>query len=60
MENIKYEISETNRNKTQIIIDRKYKFNFSYQKVDNSKLYRCTHYKTDKNYKSYVILNNKN
>ena len=60
MENIKYEISETNRNKKQIIIDRKYKFNFSYQKVDNSKLYRCTHYKTDKNCKSYVILNNKN
>ena len=33
--------------KKQIIIDRKYKFNFSYKKVNNSKIYRCTHYKTD-------------
>ena len=32
--------------KKQINIDRKYKFNFSYKNVNNSKIYRCTHYKT--------------
>ena len=55
MENIKYEISETNRNKKHIIIERKYKFNFSHQKVDNSELYRCTHYKTDRKCKSFSL-----
>ena len=41
MENIViYEISETNRGKKkQIIIDRKHKFNFSYKKVNNPKIY---------------------
>jgi len=61
MENIvNYEISETNRGKKQIIIDRKYKFNFSYKKVNNSKIYRCTHYKTDYKCKSFIILNEDN
>jgi len=33
MENIVYnEVSETNREKKQVVIDRKYKFNFSYIK----------------------------
>ncbi|OUM69515.1 hypothetical protein PIROE2DRAFT_2612 [Piromyces sp. E2] len=61
MESIEnYEISETNRGKKQIIIDRKYKFNFSYKKVNNSKIYRCTNYKTDYKCKSFIILNDKN
>ncbi|OUM58865.1 hypothetical protein PIROE2DRAFT_15765 [Piromyces sp. E2] len=61
MENVvNYEISETNRGKKQIIIDRKYKFNFSYKKVDNSKIYRWTHYKTDYKCKSFITLNDKN
>jgi len=50
MKNIaNYEISETIRGKKNII-DRKYKFNFSYNNVNNSKIYRCTHYKTDYKY----------
>jgi len=61
MENIvNYETSETIRGKKQIIIDRKYKFNFSYKKVNNSKIYRCTHYKTDYKCKSFIILNDDN
>ncbi|OUM65142.1 hypothetical protein PIROE2DRAFT_7857 [Piromyces sp. E2] len=44
----------------KINIDRKYKFNFSYKKVNNSKIYRCTHYKTDYKCKSFIILNDKN
>ncbi|OUM64633.1 hypothetical protein PIROE2DRAFT_8555 [Piromyces sp. E2] len=61
MENIEnYEINETNRRKKQIIINRKYKFNFSYKKVNNSKIYRCTNYKTDYKCKSFIILNDKN
>jgi len=57
-ENIRIEISETNRGKKQIIINRKYEFNFSNKKKkkklnfkkkkkkkkDNSKVYRCTEY----------------
>ena len=37
-ENIKIEISETNRGKEQLIINRKYKYNFS-RKLKNSKVY---------------------
>jgi len=61
MENIvNYEISETILGKKQIIIDRKYKFSFSYKKVNNSKIYRCTHYKTDYKCKSFIILKDDN
>ena len=60
MENIvNYEISETNRGKKQII-DRKCKYNFSYKKVNNSKIYRCTNYKTAYKYKSFINLNDDN
>ncbi|ORY38268.1 hypothetical protein LY90DRAFT_510921 [Neocallimastix californiae] len=44
--NLKIDISETNRGKEQIIIDRKFKYNFSKLKKDNTKIYRCTEYKT--------------
>ena len=44
-DNIEIEISETNRGK-QIIINKKHKFNFSFQRKDKSKIYRCTEYKT--------------
>jgi len=36
-ENIEIEISETNRGKEQIIINKKYKYNFSKLRKDNSK-----------------------
>ena len=58
-ENIRIEISETNRGKKQIIINRKYKFNFSIEKKDNSKEYKCTEYKTSNKCKSFIILNDK-
>jgi len=45
-DNIEIEISETNRGYEQIIINKKYKFNFSFQRKDKSKIYRCTEYKT--------------
>ncbi|KAL6600121.1 hypothetical protein U3516DRAFT_762224 [Neocallimastix sp. 'constans'] len=38
--NPKTEISETNRGKKQKIIDRKFKYNFSKLKKDNTKIYR--------------------
>jgi membrane protein involved in colicin uptake len=53
------EISETNRGREQIIVDKKYKFNLSKTKKDNSKVYRCTEYKTLNRCKSYIILNDK-
>ena len=60
MENIVCnEVSETNRGKKQIVIDRKYKFNFLYKMADNTVKYRCTHYKTDYECKSFVIINDK-
>jgi len=43
--NPKTEISETNRGKKQKIIDRKFKYNFSKLKKDNTKIYRGTEYK---------------
>ncbi|KAL6604342.1 hypothetical protein U3516DRAFT_758849 [Neocallimastix sp. 'constans'] len=58
-ENIKIEKSETNRGKKQIIINRKYKFNFSIEKKDNSKVYRCTKYRISNKCKSFIILNDK-
>ncbi|KAL6617966.1 hypothetical protein U3516DRAFT_494289, partial [Neocallimastix sp. 'constans'] len=51
------DISETNRGKEQIIIDRKFKYNFSKLKKDNTKIYRCTEYKTLNKCKSFIILN---
>ncbi|ORX61817.1 hypothetical protein BCR32DRAFT_251741 [Anaeromyces robustus] len=56
----KIEFSETNRGKKQLIINKKYKFNFSLKKKDNSKVYRCTEYKTANKCKSFIILNDKN
>ncbi len=53
------EISETNRGKEQIIVNKKYKFNFSTLKKDNSKVYRCTEYRTLNKCKSFIILNDK-
>ncbi|KAL6596536.1 hypothetical protein U3516DRAFT_765046 [Neocallimastix sp. 'constans'] len=45
-DNIEIEINETNRGNEQIIINNKHKFNFSFQRKDKSKFYRCTEYKT--------------
>jgi len=59
-ENLIIEFSETNRGKEQVIINRKFKFNFSTLKKNNSKVYRCTEYKTKNKCKSFIILNNKN
>ncbi|ORX64802.1 hypothetical protein BCR32DRAFT_286851 [Anaeromyces robustus] len=56
----KIEFSETNRGKKQLIINKKYKFNFSLKKKDNSKVYRCTEYKTANKCKSFIILNDTN
>jgi len=44
-DNIEIEICETNRRNEQII-NKKHKFNFSFQRKDKSKIYRCTEYKT--------------
>ncbi|KAG4083592.1 hypothetical protein H8356DRAFT_1436850 [Neocallimastix lanati (nom. inval.)] len=58
-DNIEIEISETNRGNEQIIINKKNKFNFSFQRKDKSKIYRCTEYKTLNKCKSLIILNDK-
>ena len=55
----KIEISETNRGKEQIIVEKIYKYNFSTLKKDNTKVYRCSEYKTDNKCKSFIILNDK-
>ncbi|KAG4093435.1 hypothetical protein H8356DRAFT_1428721 [Neocallimastix lanati (nom. inval.)] len=58
-DNTEIEISETNRGNEQIIINKKHKFNFSFQRKDKSKIYRCTEYKTLNKCKSLIILNDK-
>ncbi|KAG4105724.1 hypothetical protein H8356DRAFT_1302934 [Neocallimastix lanati (nom. inval.)] len=58
-DNIEIEISETNRGNEQIIINKKHKFNFSFQRKDKSKIYRCTEYKTLNKCNSLIILNDK-
>ncbi|ORY20529.1 hypothetical protein LY90DRAFT_516721 [Neocallimastix californiae] len=58
-DNIEIEISETNRENEQTIINKKHKFNFSFQRKDKSKIYRCTEYKTLNKCKSLIILNDK-
>ncbi|KAG4084205.1 hypothetical protein H8356DRAFT_1436396 [Neocallimastix lanati (nom. inval.)] len=45
-DNVEIEISETNQGNEQIIINKKHKFNFSFQRKDKSKIYRCSEYKT--------------
>ncbi|KAG4101660.1 hypothetical protein H8356DRAFT_1331931 [Neocallimastix lanati (nom. inval.)] len=58
-DNIEIEINETNRGNEQIIINKKHKSNFSFQRKDKSKIYRCTEYKTLNKCKSLIILNDK-
>ena len=53
------EINETNKEKNQIILNRKYKFNLQYI-TNNTKVIKCTKYKTVKKCKSYIILNDNN
>ncbi|KAG4090835.1 hypothetical protein H8356DRAFT_1335733 [Neocallimastix lanati (nom. inval.)] len=50
---------ETNKEKNQIIVNRKYKFNLWYI-TNNTKIFKCTKYKTVKKCKSYIILNDNN
>ena len=53
------EISETNRRKEQLIINKAYKYNYTTLKKNNTKVYRCSEYKTDNKCKSFIILNDK-
>jgi len=46
-ENLKIKFSETKRGKEQVIINRKFKFNFSNLKKNNS-IYKCTECRTKK------------
>jgi len=53
-------LSESNKGKEQIIINKKYKFNFSYIRKDNFKVYKWIEYKKKINKcKSFIILNDK-
>jgi len=58
-DNLIIDVNESNKEKEQIIINKKYKFNFSYIRKDNSKVYKCTEYKKINKCKSFVILNDK-
>ncbi|KAG4082898.1 hypothetical protein H8356DRAFT_1437394 [Neocallimastix lanati (nom. inval.)] len=58
--NLEIELSKTNRGKVQIILKRKYKFNLSSKRKDNSKKYKFTQYKTLNQCPSFIILNNEN
>jgi len=57
--NDQLEISETNKVKNRIVLNRKYKFNLCYI-TNNTKIFKCTKYKTVKKCKSYIILNDNN
>jgi len=52
---LKIEINETNRGKEQVILNRKYKFNFSYERKDKTKVYKCFEYKTSNKCKSQLF-----
>jgi len=54
-ENLKIEISGTNRGNKQFIINSKYKFNLAAEKKDNKKVYKCTKYRTLNKCKSFII-----
>eukprot|EP00833_Pecoramyces_ruminatium_P012295 jgi/Orpsp1_1/1186327/evm.model.d7180000049809.1 len=56
-ENLEIDISETNRGRNKIIINKKYKYNFSKIIKDNKKIFRCTEYKTHNKCKSFIVLN---
>jgi len=60
--NQEIEISKTNRGREQIILNRKYKFNISSKRKDNSKKkkYKCTEYKPLNKCPSFIILDNEN
>jgi len=58
-ENLIIDVSESNKGKEQIIINKKYKFNFSCIGKDNSKVYKSTEYKKINKCKSFIILNDK-
>ncbi|ORY55234.1 hypothetical protein LY90DRAFT_507246 [Neocallimastix californiae] len=58
--NLEIEISKTNKGKEKIILNKKYKFNLSSKRKDNSKKYKCTEYKTLNQCPSFIILNNEN
>jgi len=47
-ENLIIDVSKYNKGKEQIIINKKYRFNFSYIRKDNSKVYKRTEYKKNK------------
>ncbi|KAG4083185.1 hypothetical protein H8356DRAFT_1361879 [Neocallimastix lanati (nom. inval.)] len=55
-ENIRIEISETNRGKKQIIINRKYKFKFNFlnEKKDNPNVHRYIEYRTSNKLKHKI------
>ncbi|OUM70671.1 hypothetical protein PIROE2DRAFT_1212 [Piromyces sp. E2] len=55
--NDQLEISETNKERNQIIVNRKYKFNLWYITNNNIKVFKCTEYKTANKCKSYITLN---
>ena len=60
MDNPTIEFSETQRGKEQLIVNKKYLYNFSHENKDKSKFYRCTEYKTKFKCNSTIILNKDN
>jgi len=59
-ENLIIDVSESNKGKEQIIINKKYKFNFSYIRKDNSKFINIPNIKKKINKcKPFIILNDK-
>ncbi|KAL6617782.1 hypothetical protein LY90DRAFT_503980 [Neocallimastix californiae] len=57
-ENLIIDVSIT-KEKSKLLLIKKYKFNFSYIRKDNSKVYKCTEYKKINKCKSFIILNDK-
>ena len=62
-ENIQIKVNKINQEKDQIIINKKYKFNFSsikkihiyiYIYIHNSRVYNCTKYKTLNKCKCFI------
>ena len=55
--NLNIEFISSTRNKEQIILDKKYIYNYSHTDKKDNKIYKCSYYKTDNKCSSYIKLN---
>ena len=55
--NLNIEFISSTRNKEQIILDKKYIYNYSHTDKEDNKIFKCSYYKTDNKCSSFIKLN---